>query len=46
MIRMMCGVRLVDRESTDVLHDKVGVVVKIKDMIMQSHLLPYGNVIH
>ena len=46
MIRMMCGVRLVDRESTDVLHDKVGVVTKIKDMIMQSHLLPYGNVIH
>ena len=27
MIRMMCGVRLVDRVSTDVLRDRVGVVV-------------------
>ena len=24
MIRMMCGVRLVDRVSTDVLQDRVG----------------------
>ena len=33
MIRMMCGVRLVDRVSTYVLQDRVSVVVKIKDMI-------------
>ena len=35
MIRMMCGVRLVDRVLTDVFW--VGVVVKIEDMIIQSH---------
>ena len=35
---VMCGVRLVDRVSTDVLHDMMGVVVKIKDMLIQSHL--------
>ena len=29
MIRMMCGVRLVDKMSTDVLCDRIGVVVKI-----------------
>ena len=38
IIWVMCGVRLVDRVSTDVLHDMVGVVVKIKDMLIQSHL--------
>ena len=37
MIRM-CGVRLVNRVSTDALWDKVGLVVKIKDVIIQSHL--------
>ena len=42
MIRMMCGVRLVDSVSTDVL----GVVVKIEDMIIQSHLRWYGHIIH
>ena len=31
MIRMMCGVRLVNRVSTDDLRDTVGVVVKIED---------------
>lgn len=36
MTRMM---RLVDRVSADVLHDKVGVVVKIQDVIIQSRLL-------
>ena len=36
MIRMMYVVRLVDRKSTDILLDRVGVVVKIKDMIIQS----------
>ena len=39
MIRMICGVKLVDRVSADVLHDKVGVVVKIQDVIIQSCLL-------
>ena len=34
MIRMMCGKRLVDRVSTDVPRDRVGVVVKIKDMVI------------
>ena len=44
MIRMMCGVRLVDRVSTDVLRDRVSVVVKIEDMITQSRLRWYGHV--
>ena len=44
MIRMMHGVRLVDRVSTDVLQDRVGVVVKIEDMIIQSCLQWYGHV--
>ena len=44
MIRM-CGVRLVDRVSTDVLWDKVGVVMIIKDSIIQRHLRWYGHVI-
>ena len=45
MIRMMCEVRLVDRVSTDVLRDRMGVVVNIEDMIIQSHLRWYGHVI-
>ena len=44
MIRMMCRVTLVDRVSTDVLCDRVGVVMKTEDMIIQSHLQWYGNV--
>ena len=44
-IRMMCGVRLVGSVSTDVLCDRVGVVVKIGDLIIQSHLRWYGHVI-
>ena len=44
MIRTMCRVRLVDRVSTDVLCDRVGVVVKIEDVIIQSHLQWYGYV--
>ena len=44
MIRMICGVRLVDRVSTDVLCDRVGVVVKIEDMIIQSCPRWYGHV--
>ena len=44
MIKMMCGVRLVDRVSTDLLRDRVGVVVKIENMIIQSRLRWYGHV--
>ena len=44
MIRMMCGVRLVDRVSTDVLCDRVSVVVKTEDTITQSRLRWYGHV--
>ena len=42
----MYGVRTVDRVSTDVLWDRVGVIMKIKDMIIQSRLLWYGHAIH
>ena len=45
MIRMMCGVRLVDNLSAKVLRDKV-VVVKIEDMIIQSRVGWYGHVMH
>ena len=44
MTRTMCGVRLVDRVPTDVLRDRVGVVVKIEDMIIQSRLQWSGHV--
>ena len=44
MIRMMCGVKLVDKVSTYVLRDRVGLVVKIEDTIIQSRLRWYGNV--
>ena len=44
MIRMICGVRLIDRVSTDVLRDRVGVVMKIADLIIQSRLRWYGHV--
>ena len=45
LIRMISGVRLIDGVSTEFLRDKVGVVVKIKDMIIQSHLRRCGHVI-
>ena len=44
MIRMMSGTPLVDRVPTDVLRDRVGVVMKIEDMIIQSRLRWYGHV--
>ena len=44
MIRMMFWVRLVDRVLTDVLCDKVGVVVKIEEIIIQSRLQWYVHV--
>ena len=44
MIRMMCAVRLVGRVSTDVLWDRVGVVVMIEN-INQSCLRRYGHFI-
>ena len=43
MIRMMCGLRLVERVSTDVLCDMVGVVVQIEDMIIKTRLRWYGH---
>ena len=46
MIRMMCGVRLVDRVLTNVLWDRVDVVSKINDMIIQSYLWWCDHVIH
>ena len=36
MNRMICGVRLVDRVSTDVFHDRVGVLVKAEAMMVWS----------
>ena len=45
MIWMMCGVRLVDKVSTDVLQDRRAVVVKIKDVIIQSRLRWYGHLL-
>ena len=44
MIRMMSGVRLLDRVLTAVPSDRVGALVKIEDMIIQSHLQWYGHV--
>ena len=41
----MCGVRLVDRVPTDILCNRLGVVVKIEDII-QNHLWWYGHVMH
>ena len=43
MIRT-CGVRLVDRVPTDVLRNRVDIVVKIEDMIVQNHLRWHGHV--
>ena len=43
MIKMMCGVRLVDRVSTDILCDRVGVFVKIEDMIIQRRQRWYSH---
>ena len=44
MIRMMFWVKLVDRVLTDVLCDKVGVAVKIEEIIIQSCLQWYVHV--
>ena len=44
MLKMMCELILVDRVSTNVLRDRVDVVVKIEDMITQSCLRWYGHV--
>ena len=44
VIRMMCGMRLVQRVPTDVLQDSVGVVVKIENLIIQNRLRWYGHV--
>ena len=44
MMRMTCGMRLVDRVSNDFLRDRVSVVVKIEDMIIQSGLQGFGTI--
>ena len=41
---VMCGVRLVDRVSTDILWDRVGVVVKTEAMIIQIKAVCCGIV--
>ena len=43
MIRMMCGLRLVERVSTDVLCDMMSVVVQTEDMIIKTCLRWYGH---
>ena len=43
MIRT-CGARLVDSVPTDFLCNRVDIVVKIEDMIVQNHLRWYGHV--
>ena len=40
----MFWLRLVDRVSTDVLHDRVGDVVKIEDITIQGRLRWYDHV--
>ena len=44
MTRMICGVRVIDRVLSDVLRDRVGVFLKIEDMIIQSCLRWYRHV--
>ena len=44
-VSWMCGVRLVNRVLTDVLWDRMGVAVKVEDVIIQSRLQSYGQVI-
>ena len=44
-VRTMCGVRLVDRVSSDVLKERVCVVVKMEDILVPSHLRRLENVI-
>ena len=41
----MCGVRMVNRVSTHVLWDRVALAVKVEDVIIQSRLRWYGQVI-
>ena len=41
----MCGVRMVNRVSTHVLWDRVALAVKVEDVIIQSRLRCYGQVI-
>ena len=45
IIKMMCG-RQVDKVSTEIFHDRVGIVVKIEDMIIQNSQWWYGCVLH
>ena len=43
MIRMICGVKLVDVVVTNVLRDMASVAVMTEDMIIQSGLRWYGH---
>ena len=45
IIKMMCG-RQVDKVSTEILRDRMGIVVKIEDMIIQNSQRWYGCVLH
>ena len=38
LVGMICGVRVIDRVLIDVLRDRIGVFLKIEDMIIQSCL--------
>ena len=41
----MCGVSLIDRVSSSVLREKVGVDVKMEDILVHGRLQWYGHVI-
>ena len=45
-IRATCGSKLFDRVSSDVLKERLGVVVKIEDILLDSCLQWCGHVIH
>ena len=45
MIRTICGVRLVDRVTSDALREKVGVNAKIEDILLNCRLCWYSHVI-
>ena len=45
MVRAMLWVRLVDRVSSDILRGRVGVAVKIQDILLHSRLRWYGHAI-
>ena len=46
IIRATCGSKLFDRVSSGVLKERLGVVVKIEDILVDSCLQWCGHVIH